>query len=62
MINLNQEIFKDSLLELSEIDFKTNNNTIEIESNFIIKRITWTKKEDYNFFRCNSYCYDKKYR
>ncbi len=46
---LNEEIFEDSFLKSTEIEYTNNGNIIELKSDYIITQISWTKKEDYKY-------------
>ena len=47
--NLRKETFEDPILKMSEIEYTSNNNIIEIKSNHIITQIKWTKKDNYKY-------------
>ena len=47
--NLRKETFEDPVLKMSEIEYTSNNNIIEIKSNHIITQIKWTKKDNYKY-------------
>ena len=47
--NLRENFSDEPIQNMLEIKYSINSNIIELESDYIITKISWTKREDYKF-------------